>query len=438
MINIMVFKQNNNKKNKTRSICGHQKNIFFQLAQLIQRQWLVASVIVIAGIMLLVNSSAWAAPILVPSNQTVPIPTATPTPTSVPTVTPAPTSTPEPESSDEPVEEDGSELEEDGSELEEDSADFFGNSNEDAPDTEDQPSDENSNINTESSSSNDEAEETDGSLAGEPAENASATEASNNQATEADLNSGTSTVDVNAATAQSTGLSATVAVIVLNVREQPDLESVVLGTLFQDDEVEVLGRNGTWWLICCAFGSDQPAWVNPDFLEPDFDTSDIDELLPVIGPASEESTPAAGSSVQAANASPELELEMSLNPRYVWQGLDFELNFVVRNVGESAVTNVVLRDELIQDLTFITANASNGGGVVKETLENGNVLVVVSWDELASGQSQTVSIQLRLDVDLEDGSVIDNLAVVGAAETSSSTTAGISIGLTPAELPIFK
>ena len=402
----------------------------------LQRQWILSFVLVIAGIVMLTNASAWAAPILAPVNQTVPLPTATPTPTPVPTVTPAPTSTPEPDSTATPTIDGGEPVD-----LEEDDGSFFddeetdGDAPTDGEDAADDSATDNSG--SEEDSAAGDADSTDNSTTETGSDGASNGDNSDN-AGSATAGSGSAGVDsAESAEVASTGLMASVAVIVLNIREQPSLESAVLGTVFQDDQLEVLGRNGPWWMVCCAIGSDQPAWVNPDFLEPDFDLEQADELLPVIGNEADEAGAPSGASVQAADSSPNLELTMSLNPRYIWQNLTFELEFVVRNVGQSTVTDVVLRDELLSEMEFITATISDDGEVLKEALDNGNSLISATWAELEANQQVRVAFTLRALEQLEDGYVVDNLAVVSAAETSS-TTAGISIGLPPAELPIFK
>lgn len=386
-------------------------------------------VAVLAGLMLFSASSAWASPTYGPLNQTVPIPTATPTPTPVPTVTPAPTSTPEPESDE--SEDDASDEEFD--EPIEDDGDFFDNTEEEEgvdeenADSGDATPSEDTDENAADAEADSPADE-DGDAEDAPSGDESAGGDASGDAVDAAADSGPA----------STGLTATISVLVVNIREQPSLESVVVGTVFQDDELEVLGRSDSWWLVCCALGSDQPAWVNPDFLTPNFDDAEAESLLPIIELGSGDVSSSSGSSVQAAESEPNLELTMSLNPRYVWQDLTFTLEFVVRNVGTADVTNVVLRDELLEDITFVTANASGGGGVVKESLDNGNTLITASWDALAAGSEHTLSVQLQMDEQLEDGAVIDNLSVVGATETSGSTTSGISIGLPPMALPIFK
>jgi len=387
--------------------------LFVNTVHSLQRQWILSFVAVIAGIVLLTNASAWASPVLAPANQTVPIPTATPTPTPVPTVTPAPTATPE-DDADEPI----VDPTEEPIDLDEDDGSFF-------EDTE-----EESLVDEESTEDNDSSEDSDSN------ENESSSEPTGSSSQESSSSEPATGIEADN-TVASTGITASVAVIVLNIREQPSLESAVVGTVFQDDSLEVLGRNGDWWLVCCAIGSDEPAWVNPDFLEPGFDLAQADALLPEFGSENNAAGETSSGSVQAKESSPDLELKMSLNPRYIWQNLTFDLEFVVRNVGNSAVTNIVLRDELLGELEFITAKVSDDGQVIKESLDNGNSLVTVSWPNLAANTEVNVAFTLRAVGELENGYVIDNLSVVGAAETSS-TTAGISIGLPPSELPIFK
>ena len=56
------------------------------------------------------------------------------------------------------------------------------------------------------------------------------------------------------AVAPASGLTATITVATLNVREGPGVEYAVVGTLFAGDVVNVLFRNeaNTWYYICCV------------------------------------------------------------------------------------------------------------------------------------------------------------------------------------------
>lgn len=83
-------------------------------------------------------------------------------------------------------------------------------------------------------------------------------------------------------------LTASVQVVVLNVRQGPGTTFPVIGKLAQGDQVTVEGRNdaGDWWYVCCLPNSETRGWVSAALLTPNF-TADQAAALPITasGPA---------------------------------------------------------------------------------------------------------------------------------------------------------
>lgn len=129
-------------------------------------------------------------------------------------------------------------------------------------------------------------------------------------------------------------LTAIVTATTLNMYRGPSPSERVIDTLFLNDEVQLLARNGdgSWLLICCGNRTQQPGWVNAAFLRTLFERSQLLQLVPVA--------PGFSSSSSAAL----LQLQMTASPAQVWQGLEMEIHLIVTNPGNRPVRNVNLRD----------------------------------------------------------------------------------------------
>ena len=230
---------------------------------------------------------------------------------------------------------------------------------------------------------------------------------------------------------------AVVVPIVLNVRSGPGTDSAVVGTLFQGDAVEVQGRSGTWWLICCPLGATQPGWVDSKFLDPDFDTTQINTLIPEqAGATTATNQSGAGVSTQAL-ADSQLRFQITHDPVYVWAGQTLEMTFTVTNTGTLLAEQIRIRDEFPLGLIIEDAMISDGGQIEVSTTRTGTSLLIARWSELAVGDAVTVTATLVVDGETAMGTVIDNLAIAEAAN-ASGVTAGITIGMPPATLPEFR
>jgi len=243
----------------------------------------------------------------------------------------------------------------------------------------------------------------------------------------------------------------------LNVRQGPATTFAVVGKAFRGETLSILARNATgdWWRICCASGTNGEGWVSAQFVQPNFDATQANTLIPVAeGETSAVITPTVTGQVvttTVAVATPvtvtptvtstvpstvTLALSIQQAPLFVWQGQPFALQFVITNTATTAALNVQLRDELPAELAFIEAEIGSGGVVTPPTGE-GRYVLDVQWPQIAAGTTVTMTALLQVAASVTNGIVIDNLAVV-VADNVDSTTAGISIGMPPTLLPDFQ
>ncbi len=222
----------------------------------------------------------------------------------------------------------------------------------------------------------------------------------------------------------------------LNLRGGPGTNYPILGTVSSNETVQILQRNeeNTWWRVCCATGTTTEGWASAQFIKPNFDAAQAAQLIPV-GSAGEASAAPAPAAATAPTVT--LTLSITQSPPFAWQGQTINLQFEVVNPGSAAATDVQVRDELPAQLTFMAADAGPAGKADQQAGDSGNTIVNLQWPQLAAGQSVTGTVQVQIAGDLPDGSVVDNLAVVTAAN-AAPVTAGISIGMPPTILPDFQ
>jgi len=238
-------------------------------------------------------------------------------------------------------------------------------------------------------------------------------------------------------------LSATVNVPRLNVREGPGTDYPAVGVVASGETLRVLGRNeiGDWWRVCCVPNTTTAGWVSSQFLQPSFDLGQANTLLPIVSGVPTPPPPTAVPTFDpAATPTPlvtGLQLLISQEPLYTWQGQTVVLVYQIINGSENALTTVELRNELPPQFTFIGIDEAAGGTVTTENLEIGPATFTIQWPELAAGDRLEVKMRMRVGQDLPDGAVIDNLAVISAQDVAA-LTAGISIGMPPTTLPEFR
>ncbi len=244
-------------------------------------------------------------------------------------------------------------------------------------------------------------------------------------------------------------LSATVNAERLNMRSGPGADFDIVGKLVRNNTVAVLARNehGEWWYVCCAADATTRGWVSAPYLTPAFDSTAALQLIPLFVSASPTASvtttitasTSATLTVVAAATTPTttvLSAAMGLNPPFAMQGERAQIVMTVTNTAPVTAANVALRNELSPDLTFVSAVAV-GGEVGQETTDSGATVITFMWGEV--GPSALVSATITVDIrgDLPDGSVVDNLAAITAANAHDVTTV-MTIGMPPVAPPDFR
>ncbi len=273
------------------------------------------------------------------------------------------------------------------------------------------------------------------------------------------------------------GHTGVVAVPRLNLRSQPTTSGAILGRLLQDETVQVLGRDatGSWWYVCCVAGTTTEGWASATFITPSFARATANQRLSIFDPTLRAllptPTPRPGSAPQvrvasttaltgtlAAQAATGVAIPRSTGaqalaatqpatttlgvllwqePPFVGPGEPLDLRFVISNTGTMTATAIEVRDELAQALALGSGTASGDGLFGRSRAANGSVVFTLRWPELAPGAAVTATVGITVSAELTNGTVIDTLAAVGAANAPAKTT-GVSIGLPPVTLPDFR
>ena len=237
------------------------------------------------------------------------------------------------------------------------------------------------------------------------------------------------------------GLTATVSVLRLNVRQGPGIEFDVLGVVTSGQGLEILARNeaNDWWQICCLPGTNSSGWVASQYLQANFDLGQASTVIPLAGdlPEPPEPTEVPTQDPAAASSTETMVFQMQQDPAYTWQGQQVSIIYLIANTTEELATNLELRNEFSNQLRFLAIEDAGGGTAITETTELSNTIVSVTWPELVAGGEAEVRVRVEVAEELADGSVIDNLAVA-VADNIAAITAGLSVGMPPTTLPEFR
>ena len=232
-----------------------------------------------------------------------------------------------------------------------------------------------------------------------------------------------------------TGLTGLVNVVTLNVRKGPSAADQIIGKLFLDDRVEVLGRDdaGVWWYVCCGSGTQRAGWVNTQFITPQFAGADAATLLPVLATGVATTPAPAGETT----GTPMLLLEMRPLPAFAWQGQSVQLQLVVHNTSNQALHTIRLRDDLPPELMFVSATVDNGGTYTYRGAVTSGPVLTIEWPTLPAQGKFTATITLQIRSDTASGALIDTLAEVTTA-TGGQALAGLTLAMPPLRLPTFR
>lgn len=241
------------------------------------------------------------------------------------------------------------------------------------------------------------------------------------------------------------------------MRKGPGTSEHIVDTLFMDDRVEVRGRDSTgkWWYVCCGAGSQRAGWVSAQFVTPDFAGAEAATLLPVLDnrptpiatksdaiappvtgtPQATEPPGAAGA--PSAEVSTSLLMSMRAQPAFAWQGQQIQLQLVLRNSGDQALTALHLRNDLPPELALLEATVDNGGTYHYTGAVDRGPLLTIDWPSLPAAAQVSATLTLQIRADTPVGAVIDNLAAVTSAE-GVETLAGLTLAMPPTGLPQFR
>ena len=243
------------------------------------------------------------------------------------------------------------------------------------------------------------------------------------------------------------GLTGSVNVPRLNVRQGPGTTFPVVGTVSQGETVTILSRNevGDWWRACCITGTNQDGWMAAQFILPNFDLGQANVLIAIDGaiptPPPPTAVPTIDPNVVPTTTVPIaaslLKLQVQQDPPYAWQGGTITLIYQLNNAGPAVATNVEVRNELPAEFGFLSADPVNASAFLTETVPVSRTVVVFRWPELQVGAAVSASVQVSVSSQLINGTVLENLAVAGA-DNVQPVTAGISIGMPPVNLPDFR
>ncbi len=247
--------------------------------------------------------------------------------------------------------------------------------------------------------------------------------------------------------AMAVGLTATVNVATLNVREGAGTQFPVVGTLAIGDVVNVLARNeaNTWWYVCCIPGTNDGGWISAQLLTPNFDRATSADRIPVFGSAPEpvaaEQPEAVTASAASASADSDKKLpivmSMSLLPPYLQQGDQGKIIIEVSNPNLVDASSVELSDQLPVELSLLDVSVDGQAQVSEQTSTDGAPLVLVRWATVPAGESVQATLVVQIAADVIDGYVFDNLAGARGGNTTYTSSA-VTIGMPPTLLPDFQ
>lgn len=285
----------------------------------------------------------------------------------------------------------------------------------------------------------------------------------------------------------------------LLVRDVDGVSGEIVGRISDSATVEVVARNavGDWWYVCCVDGTMTEGWVNASFLVPNFDVAQANTLIPLFGEESPvlqlptptptpaqlslpvitkmpkivqqaQSTPtpvtvevptAAPTATEVAPPTPTpapttsgavpsdaattlssstlLQAVAWQEPAFAAPGDTVLLRYLITNTGTETAREVQVRNELPSALVLDQGAGSPAAYFDQQSTETGATVYSLLWESVPAGESVSATVAVTLAPDVSHGSVIYNLAAVGASNAEAQT-ATITISTPPAGLPLFQ
>jgi hypothetical protein len=235
------------------------------------------------------------------------------------------------------------------------------------------------------------------------------------------------------------GITGLVTAVTLNLRKDPSATARVVDTLFLNDPVAILGRNqsGNWLYVCCGARTQLAGWVSKRFVSTNLSSDQEMARIPLFESAVSVATSASGTNTGSQAAADSLVLEMRSLPTAIWQGQTIEIQLVVRNRGNQALTSVQLRYDLPTELAVVKTATSGEGKVNVSGARQGGPIVTMDWPTVPANGQLTATVTVQIATTVADGALIDNLAVVNTSQ-GIEALAGITLAMPPTALPQFR
>jgi len=152
---------------------------------------------------------------------------------------------------------------------------------------------------------------------------------------------------------------------------------------------------------------------------------------PTLPPAEE------ATATPVAAAPTTLEAVAWQEPAFAAPGDTVLLRYLITNTGTDIAREVKVRNELPAELVLHQGAGSPNAIFDSASTDSGATVYSLLWDEVPAGESVSATVAVTLDPALAHGSVIFNLAAVGALNAAAQTAA-ITISTPPVGLPNFQ
>jgi uncharacterized repeat protein (TIGR01451 family) len=234
-------------------------------------------------------------------------------------------------------------------------------------------------------------------------------------------------------------LTGVVAVTMLNLHRAPSLSANRIDTLFLHEPVTLLGKSqeGTWWYVCCGTASGRAGWARVQDISTPATVAALNNLLPLgPGQSTERTVTTTATGVTDQSQANAIQVTMRPEPAFVWQGSPVRLHLTITNPGKAPLQAIQLRDHLPPTLRLIEATAQ-GGQVHQQQSPQGGTIVTIEWAQAPPGGTVSAVLALQVAEDIAPGTLIDNLALVSAANRAD-TPVGVTLAMPPTVPPQFR
>lgn len=170
------------------------------------------------------------------------------------------------------------------------------------------------------------------------------------------------------------------------------------------------------------------------------------EPTPTLLPEEEATPGAAAPAAPVADAPPAPVAQQSMTsltavawqePAFAAPGDTVLLRWLISNTGSDVARNVELRNELPVELALQAGAGSLNADFTSQHGNEGRSVFALEWAEIPAGESVSATVAVILSPEMAHGSVLRNLAAIGA-QNAAGLTAGITISTPPSTLPTFK